>query len=92
MTINQIFNNFSNLFKRSNSKNDTYNLINWKYFYYLITIIILFSIFLIISNFINQKYKAENQNLDLLVKSEEFLNLSEYFTSKITDSINRRCP
>ena len=83
MAINQIFNHFSKVFKGFKNKENTYNVLNWKYFYYLISIILFFSIFLIISNFINQKNKTETQNLDLLINSEDFLNLSEYFASKI---------
>jgi murein DD-endopeptidase MepM/ murein hydrolase activator NlpD len=44
---------------------------------------IFFTIFIIISNIINQKNKVESQNLNLIVTSKEFLNLSNYFLSKI---------
>jgi len=44
---------------------------------------IFFTIFIIISNIINQKNKVESQNLNLIVASKEFLNLSDYFLSKI---------
>jgi len=44
---------------------------------------IFFTIFIIISNIINQKNKVESQNLNLIVTSKEFLNLSDYFLSKI---------
>ena len=39
--------------------------------------------FLIISNFVNQKNKVEEKNFNSLLKTEEFSNLSKYFISKL---------
>ena len=83
MTLNQIFNRFPKIFKSFKNINSGYKFLNWKYFFYLFSIIILFSIFIIISNLIDQKNKIESQNLNSLIKSEEFSSLSGYFISKI---------
>ena len=83
MALNQIFNHFPKIFKNFKNKNQFNEVLNWKYFLYLFLIIIFFAIFLIISNLINQKNKVEKQNLNSVIKSEEFSNLSNYFLSKI---------
>ena len=76
MALNQIFKNF----KRINSD---HKVLNWKYLVYLFSIILILGIFIIISNLINQKNKFESQNLNSLVESKEFSNLTGYFISKI---------
>ena len=76
MALNQIFKNF----KRINSD---HKVLNWKYLVYLFSIILILGIFIIISNLINQKNKVESQNLNSLVESREFSNLTGYFISKI---------
>ncbi len=76
MALNQIFKNF----KRINSD---HKVLNWKYLVYLFSIILILGIFIIISNLINQKNKVESQNLNSLVESKEFSNLTGYFISKI---------
>ncbi len=83
MALNQIFNHFFKIFKNFKNRDGDYKILNWKYFFYLFSIILFFSIFIIISNLINQKNKIENQNLNSLVESKEFSNLSKYFISKI---------
>ena len=83
MALNQIFNHFSKIFNNFKEKTKNYEVLNWKYFIYLFSIILFFSIFIIISHLINEKNKIERQNLNLLVESKEFSNLSDYFISKI---------
>ena len=83
MTLNQIFDHFPKIFKNFKQVESRFKALNWKYFVYLFLIILLFLIFIIISNLIEQKNKIESQNLDSLVKSQEFSNLSDYFISKI---------
>ena len=83
MALNQIFNHFFKKLKNFKSIDGHYKFLNWKYFFYLFSIILFFSIFVITSNLINQKNKIENQNLNSIVKSKEFSNLSDYFISKI---------
>ncbi len=83
MALNQIFDHFLKISKNFKNRNNNYKILNWKYFFYLFSIILFFSIFIIISNLINQKNKIENQNLNSLVESKEFSNLSDYFISKI---------
>ena len=83
MALNQIFNYFLKIFKTSKVGDGNYKVLSWKYFLYLFSIIIFFTVFVIISNLINQKNKLESQNLNSVVASKEFSNLSNYFLSKI---------
>ncbi len=83
MTLNQIFNHFPKIFKNFKNKDGVYKVLSWKYFIYCLLIIIFFTIFIIISNLINQKNKEESQNLNSIVESKEFSNLSNYFISII---------
>ncbi len=83
MTLNQIFNYLSKKFDSLKGKGDGFKVLNWRYFLYFFSIIVFFTIFIIISDLINQKNKLESQNLNSIVKSKEFTNLSEYFFSKI---------
>ena len=76
MALNQIFKNFKKI-------NGDHKILNWKYLVYLLSIILILGIFIIISNLINQKNKFESQNLNSLVESKEFSNLTGYFISKI---------
>ena len=76
MALNQIFKNFKKI-------NGDHKILNWKYLVYLLSIILILGIFIIISNLINQKNKLESQNLNSLVESKEFSNLTGYFISKI---------
>ena len=83
MALNQIFNYFLKIFKTSKVGGGNYKVLSWKYFLYFFSIIIFFTIFVIISNLINHKNKLESQNLNSVVASKEFSNLSNYFLSKI---------
>ena len=83
MALNQIFNYFLKIFKISKVGSGNYKVLSWNYFLYFFSIIIFFTIFIIISNFINHKNKLESQNLNSVVASKEFSNLSDYFLSKI---------
>ena len=83
MALNQIFNYFLKIFKTSKVGGENYKVLSWKYFLYFFSIIIFFTIFVIISNLINHKNKLESQNLNSVVASKEFSNLSDYFLSKI---------
>ena len=85
MALNHIFNHFSKAFKGLEDMRANYKILSWKYFIYFCSLIIFFSIFLIVSNLINQKKQLENQNLDSLVNSKEFSNLGTYFISKINN-------
>jgi len=76
MALNEIFKNFKKMA-------GNYRALNWKYFFYLFSIILFFTIFIIISNLINQKNKMESQNLNSMIESKEFSNLTGYFVSKI---------
>ena len=83
MALNQIFNYLLKIFKTSKVENGNYKVLNWKYFLYFFSIIIFFTIFVISSNLIDHKNKLESQNLNSVVTSKEFSNLSDYFLSKI---------
>ena len=83
MALNQIFNYFLKIFKTSKVGDGNYKVLSWKYFLYFFSLIIFFTIFVIISNLINHKNKLESQNLNSVVASKEFSNLSDYFLSKI---------
>ena len=83
MALNQIFNHFPKIFKNFKNMNNGHKILNWRYFLYLSSIILFFGIFIAISNLINQKNKIESENLNSLVESKEFSNLTSYFISKI---------
>jgi len=83
MALNQILNFLSKILKTVKGGDGDYRVLNWKYFLYFFSVIIFFTIFVIISNLINQKNKIESQNLNSVVTSKEFSNLSNYFLSKI---------
>ena len=72
MPLNQIFNQFPKIFKHFKNTGRFYKLLSWKYFIYLFSILLLYSVFIIISNLIDQKKKIEDQNLNTVVKTEEF--------------------
>ncbi len=84
MTLDQIFSRFFRIFRGIKDKDIRgYNFKSWGYFFYSFLVILFFLIFLIIFNLINQKNKQEIDNFNLVVKSEKFKNLGEYFISKI---------
>ena len=83
MPLNQIFNQFPKIFKHFKNTGRFYKLLSWKYFIYLFSILLFYLVFIIISNLIDQKKKIEDQNLNTVVKTEEFSKLSNYFISKI---------
>ena len=84
MTLDQIFSRFFKIFRGIKDKDIRgYNSKSWDYFFYSFLVILFFLIFLIIFNLINQKNKQEIDNFNLVVKSEKFKNLGEYFISKI---------
>ena len=83
MALDQIF---SRLIKKNISfkKNNNSIIANsWNYVFHLFLIILFFIIFIVIFNLINQKNLKEKNNLNTLVKSQDFSNLSEFFISKI---------
>ena len=83
MVLNQLFSHFFKIF--SNLKNKFIRSImpKWNYFFYLILTIVVFIFFTISYNLIVKKNKIEKQNLDLVIKSDEFNNLSSYLISKL---------
>jgi len=83
MPLNQIFNHFFRVFKNFKNTGKVYRLLSWRYFVYLFSILLFYSVFVIISNLIDQKNKIESQNLNAVVKTEDFSKLNNYFISKI---------
>ena len=82
MALNQIFNQLFSFSKLLKGKNSGLNMLNFKYIGYLFLSIILL-LFLFVSNQLDKKSKRESQNLNSVVKTQEFINLSSYFLSKI---------
>tara|TARA_B100000963_G_scaffold87828_1_gene75402 strand:- start:15390 stop:16730 length:1341 start_codon:yes stop_codon:yes gene_type:complete len=83
MAINQFFNR---LFKKNLSfkrENIDFSSNNWNYIFYLFLLILFFIVFIIVFNLINQKNLKEKENLNTVVKSQDFSNLSDFFISKI---------
>ena len=84
MTLDQIFSRFFKIFRGIKDKDIRgYNSKSWVYFFYSFLVVLFFLIFLIIFNLVNQKNKKEIDNFNLVVKSEKFKNLGDYFISKI---------
>ena len=83
MALNQIFNQLFSFSKFLKGKNSGLNMLNFKYIGYLFLSIILLLLFLFVSNQLDKKSKRESQNLNSVVKTQEFINLSSYFLSKI---------
>ena len=83
MALNQIFNLFPKKIKNIKNEYNGKIILNWKYFAYLLVAIIFYAIFIIITNFVDKKNKIENQNIDSIMESKEFSNVSNFFLSKI---------
>ena len=85
MTLIQIFNNYFkkktlNLFSISDYK---FRFENFK-FLILLSLIVLFTIiYFSLTNFIEEKNKENIENLNTISKSNDFLNFSNFFISKI---------
>ena len=83
MTLNEIFSLFSKTFKKLKRNQSEFKPIKFKYFFYLFSIIIFFTIFITTNNWINQNNKKQNQNFNSIVENKEFINLSDYLISKV---------
>tara|TARA_A100001011_G_C14272077_1_gene827422 strand:- start:593 stop:1933 length:1341 start_codon:yes stop_codon:yes gene_type:complete len=83
MTLNQIFDNIFKAFRSLKVKDSEAKTFNWNYFFYIFLIFVFFLVCIIVSNLINVKIKKETQNLSSIVKSKEFINLGDFFLSKI---------
>ena len=80
MTLNQIFSVFPKLFKE---KISFFNFRNAKWTGILLsTFAILILIIVAFISQLQQDKKLENQNFDAVIKTEDFINLSDYFISK----------
>ena len=83
MTLNQIFDNIFKAFRSLKVKDSEAKTFNWNYFFYIFLIFVFFLVCIIVSNLINVKIKKQTQNLSSIVKSKEFINLGDFFLSKI---------
>ena len=83
MTLNQIFDNIFKAFRSLKVRDSEAKTFNWNYFFYIFLIFVFFLVCIIVSNLINVKIKKETQNLSSIVKSKEFINLGDFFLSKI---------
>ena len=83
MALNQIYGRFSKIF--ISTKNIFFLPIRsgGNYFFYFFLIILVFVVFIIISNLLGKKNKIEQQNLNSVIQSKEFSNLSDFFVSKL---------
>ena len=90
MAINQIFNHFYKFSKSFKDYEGKYKVLNWKYLIYFLLIFFILIIFTIFSNLINQKNKLESENLDKLLKYNEFSNFGNYFISKINSPYEKK--
>ena len=85
MTLNELFTRFPKIFSALKSKDSPYRFLEWKYIFYVFLVFLFFSIFLLISNLIDQKNKTEIQNLNSLIGSKEFSIFNDYLISKINN-------
>ena len=83
MTLNRIFILISKIFRGEKKDILSKAINNLGYFYYSIFIFLFLIIFIIITNLINSKNKVENDNLNAVIKTKEFLNLKNFLVSKI---------
>ena len=83
MTINEIFYHSLKLLKKLKKNEKEIKVVNLKYLLYFFFIFSFFAIFIIISNSINQKNKEHSKNIHSVIKTKEFVNLGDYFVSKI---------
>ena len=83
MALNQFFARITKTLKNSKVLEGNSKVVGFKYLFYLLPIVIILAIFISTSNLIEQKNQKENKNFDSVVKTNDFLNLSEYFISKI---------
>ena len=83
MMKNQIFIQFSRIFRRIKDNAESIKIFNWNYFFYLFLILFIFFTFISINSLLNVKNKKESQNFHSIVESKEFKSLGDYFLSKI---------
>ena len=83
MALNEFLSRFFKKFRGEEAKNNNYEILNWNYFLYFFLLILLFLIFISVLNLASHKTKREVQNINSLIKTEDFSNLSSYFLSKI---------
>ena len=85
MTLTELFTRFPKIFSAFKSKDSPYRFLEWKYIFYAFLVFLFFSIFLLLSNVIDQKNKSEKQNLNSLIESKEFSIFNDYLISKINN-------
>ena len=83
MTINQIFSKFPKVFKVKIDNIKYLNIKGWGFLFYSFLIFLMFLTVVITFDYIKGKKQEEIKNFNTVVKSKEFLNLGNYFISKI---------
>ena len=83
MTLIQLFMSFPKILKKITIVKDLESFKKFNFLIYSFLIIVFFSIFIISTNLIKKKGEINDQNLKLVLTSNEFLNLKEFFISKI---------
>ncbi len=84
MTLDQFFTRFFNLFRGIKVKEIKYgDTRSWGFLFYSILIVLFFLIFIIVFNLSNEKNKKEIENFNVVVESDEFKGLGNFFISKI---------
>ena len=83
MTINQIFSKFPKVFKEKIDNIKYLNIKSWSFLFYSFLIFLMFLTLVITFDYIKGKKQKEIENFNTVVKSKEFLNLGDYFISKI---------
>ena len=70
MMKNQIFIQFSRIFRRIKDNAESIKIFNWNYFFYLFLILFIFFTFISINSLLNVKNKKESQNFHSIVESK----------------------
>ena len=85
MAINQFFDHFSRLFRGLKNTGSSSKILSLKNLIYLFSFFSFVSIVIFTTNFVEKKSERENQNFNNLIKTNEFLNLTDYLITKINN-------
>ncbi len=83
MALNQLFNHILKKLRSTKNASFSEGVLNLNNLFYSFLVLLVIVIFIIISNLVNKKNEEEIQNVNSIVNSKEFLNVSNYFISII---------
>ena len=83
MALNQLFNHILKKLKSTKSASFSVGILNFNNLFYSFLVLLIIVVFTIISNLVSKKNEEEIKNLNSIVNSKEFLNVSNYFISII---------